>query len=275
MKLKTAREALKDHKLLNNVDEEADMGCDYNYIVANHFSLQKYIKKHNITFDRAFNIGVMCKVTILNDKLRTHVQKKVREARNIHSSQLFQDELFYKNSKKSLIFKDGTKVTVPLLYLITNAFSLDKELIFETRVCDDRKEHETSPVLKKEKGSLFDDSLLDLINSSVYCKANVFLRPIMNSNATEVEWYIPTGTLEENQRNAKALYLSEMDHPTEDESEDSFEEIFGEEGLSDEEIKKAIRKLVKSKSDAKKPRTRRKPVSKTKKIEEEPSSLED
>lgn len=243
MKFKTAREAYKDAKLISGQDEE-EFGCDYNYIVANHFSLNKYLTQNNISFKDAFDMNVLCRVTIFPDPITKHLRKEIKEKSSLQKAQIFEDKLYMGGRVKDLIFKNGDRRMVPLLYLITDGFSISKELIYQTRMYeeDDQKTSSGSIQRVRQSKSLLADSLYDVIEASMFCKANVFFTPIAMSNGDPVEWYIPNSDEDENRNNALRLYEESGGCHFEEEYVDSeSDQIISDDKMSDSEIIKALK----------------------------------
>ena len=242
MKFKTAREAYKDARLASSQEEE--FGCDYNYIVANHFSLNKYLIENNITFKDAFDINIFCRVTIFADPIKSHLRKEIKDKGSIQKSQIFEDKLYMGGRVKDLIFKNGDRRMVPLLYLITDGFSLNKELVYQTRIYeeDDKGTSSGSIHRVRQSKSLLSDSLYDIIEASMFCKSNVFFTPISTSKGDAVEWYVPNEDEDENRRNALRLYEESGGRKFEEEYTDSeSDKIISDDKMSDAEIIKLLK----------------------------------
>ncbi len=247
MKFKTAKEAYRDTELCHRIkEEEQDSGVDYNWIVANHFSLTEYLVNNNISLEEAFKRNVICRVTVFADKQKQHLLKSCKEG--MLKRMVFTDTLYYGRHSKQLIFRDNDRRSVPLLYLILAAFSLNKQLIYQTRLYDELNQGESSHSIKRIKKNrpLIEDNLRDIIDASFYCKGNCFLQPIINDDGTPVTWFIPMGTLEENRDNAIRMQSKQQKESFIEES--VVEDIVFDQDVSDQEIKNAIRKNCKKKT---------------------------
>lgn len=254
MKFKNAREVRKDSTLLPNNNEE-EFGCDYNHIVANHYSLKKYIKENKISLMDALNINVICKIVMYQDSTNKHLKSEVMSRNRMQKSQVFETSIHIGNLVKPLYFKEGTRMSVPLLYLITDGFSLNKELIFQTRVYEDNDNNQSSSGSMKKirkNQSLLEDSTLDIIESSMVCKAHVFFIPLIMANGDPVDWFIPNGDIDHNRETAKRLYEESVKYDFKKSNfEDNSDQIVDDDEKSDNEIIKFIKsKKASTKSSA-------------------------
>lgn len=242
MKYKTAREVYRDAELKNKViNEEEEVGCEYNYIIANHYSLENYLEENNISYDDALNINVACRVNIFKDPVKAHLQDKVKIKGSMVTSQVCKDKLYYKDTEHELIFRHGERRSVPLLYLIVKTFSLYQEIIFQTRMYEDQSDKRSSHSLKaRPNETLLNDHIEKFINASLFCKSNVFLQPIINMDGTEVSWYIPIEDTEQNKRNAQKMYSNQLKISDESKQGNKYDIVFDDDNMSDEEIKSMI-----------------------------------
>ena len=247
MKFKTAREAYADLELSKTIKEIENEGLNYNYFVANHFSLQEYVKKNNISLEDAFNHNVICRVSIFKDETNKHLRDTVKEE-GINTA-VITEEIHLGGKHKKLILKDGDRRSIPLLYLLTKVFTLHKELIFNTRISEVEYDRQSSSSIKKirRKENLFSDNLHDTINTDLFCKPRVLLIPIINANGSPVEWHIPiSNNIDENRYNALRMYNTQFSNIKE---EINKEDVVFSKSLSDEDIRKLIKQNAKKNND--------------------------
>ena len=240
MKFKNAREAYSDLTLLNTMkEEEEEAGVSYNFILANHYSLKNYMKQNNITFEKAYNTHVICKVSIFNDRQTKHLRDAVKDGLN--SVPVVTEEFFYGGKSTKIVLKHQDRRSIPLLFLLVKTFAIEKEIIFHTRLTELESQQSSSSSIKKirKQQNLMGDDIVELINADLYCKSSAFLEPLINADGSEVEWFIKDYGIDKNREMALKMYNTQF--TSQQETIDSSDIVFSN-SISDEDIVKLLRK---------------------------------
>ena len=246
MRLKNFREAYQDGAKHKTKKEEVK-GKDFNWIVANHLSLKKWLKNNNISDEMASKMNVICDTYITANEDKEHLRKTVKQ--NLREADVIEDNFYYKGVHKRISIVDGDRPTLPLLYIYHTAFSLNHELIFETRLAEVKNEGTSDQSVKNvlNKRSVIDLDLKDKIEASLFAKSNFFVEPLLNIDGSNVEWYIPYST-EESINRANALRLYNQFHGFGNTPKDIPQEIYQVAG--NKSSKEALRKeLLKARKE--------------------------
>lgn len=206
MQFKNFHEAHGDAEFSVSAQEESIKGWCYNWIIANHFSLSKYMQENNITYQDALNKLVICDVTVLADPDKSHRQKMLQQARR--PSLMVQQEFIVGDRVIPLKFVHGGRISVPLLFLLCSAFSLQKTRIFDNRMRETSEEGKSSnsaKMVRRGESPLALDMISNIM-AEFKCSSLCFLEPVAYKNGESVDWYIEYGDIAQNRKNALRLY---------------------------------------------------------------------
>lgn len=191
MKTATKHEIIsRDSSVADKIELEERQGLPYNWILANYYSLSRFLKEHNLSDKDCLIKNVICEAVILDDKAQEIKQDRLR------NSKIATIDAYFCNTSYSFDFVDRELTSVPLLFLKSFAFSQFKEKILTTRMYDSQKENRSSDSAiklyrKNVHNSFLNSEVTEIINNMFACKSRVFLIPISMEDGSDVDWYVP------------------------------------------------------------------------------------